>query len=192
MASDSGTKRRKEGEDEVKLKRNLTQRERQKTLENDRHVTPEFLCCEITTEKKKWHSLTAMQIFWVSWFSVNLHHPKRLKSSQERVRSHCPGPPLPTLVHPSLRSSPPSAPPPLFHAQSIWNVHVESIKASQMAELAWNAMKHAGSGPGPCWANMEWSYNSLHNTQPPVSSISSMHRHAAPQCHEGHKSLYTY
>lgn len=49
----------------------------------------------------------------------------------------------------------------LFHAQSIWNVHVESIKASQMAELVGNAMKHVGSGPGPCWANTECSYNSL-------------------------------
>lgn len=64
---------------------------------------------------------------------------------------------------PPCAQSPPSTPPTLFHAQSIWNVHVESIKASQMAELVGNAMKHVRSGPGPCWANMEWSYNSLYN-----------------------------
>lgn len=118
-------------------------------------------------------------MFWVPLFSVNLHHQKRLKCSQGKVKSCCPGPPLPHI-------SP--IPPSLFHAQSIWNVHVESIKASQMAELAGNAMKHVGSGPGPCWANMEWSYNSLCNQRHSRRSPLSPHR-AAPQCHEGHKSL---
>lgn len=53
----------------------------------------------------------------------------------------------------SLSLSLPSASLPLFHAQSIWNVHVESIKASQMAQLVGNAVKcvcgaWAGAMPG--------------------------------------------
>ena len=76
--------------------------------------------------KKKKLSLIETLLLRVPSFPVNLHKPKYLKNSQGRVRSEPPPPPPPI----------PSAPPPLFHAQSIWNVHVESIKASQMAERA--------------------------------------------------------
>lgn len=84
-----------------------------------------------------------MLTFCLPLFAFDHHYLTRFKTSQGRMRSLRPGPPLP------------SAPAPLVHAQSIWNVHVETIKGSQMAELAENAMKHIRPGPGPCWANME-------------------------------------
>lgn len=94
-----------------------------------------------TTTKKT--ALTDMLTFCLPLFAFDHHYLTRFKTSQGRMRSLRPGPPLP------------SAPAPLVHAQSIWNVHVETIKGSQMAELAENAMKHIRPGPGPCWANME-------------------------------------
>lgn len=39
-------------------------------------------------------------------------------------------------------------------------------------------MKHVRSGPGPCWANMERSYNSLYNyTHVPVSLLCNIVQH---------------
>lgn len=81
-------------------------------------------------------------------FSVNPHHSE---SSGGRVRSVCPH---------ALISPPPPAPP-LFYAQSIWNVHVESIKA----ELVRNAVKHVGCGPGPRRANTESLHRNRHEAQ---------------------------
>lgn len=105
-------------------------------------VKSQFKKIKITTTTKK-TALTEMLTFCLPLFAFDHHYLTRFKTSQGRMRSLRPGPPLP------------SAPAALVHAQSIWNVHVETIKGSQMAELVGNAMKRIRHGPGPCWANME-------------------------------------
>lgn len=109
-----------------------------------------------------------MLTFCLPLFAFDHHYLTRFKTSQGRMRSLRPGPPLP------------SAPAPLVHAQSIWNVHVETIKGSQMAELAENAMKHIR--PGPIWnANIIVSM-AKHRLRPCSVTVPLKTFHISPEC----------
>ncbi len=100
---------------------------------------------------------------------------RQSSSPQKTEKAHEGGWGHAALVHPSF----PSAPPPLFHAQSIWNVHVESIKASQMAERAgmlWNTSDLGQGRAGPVWNGLIIVSETKHTTS--LSSLSP----SAPPC----------
>lgn len=104
-------------------------------------------------------------------------------------------------LSPSPLPSPSSGPPVLSHPQSIWTVHVESIKAARMAEIAGKAVKYVTFGTGARLGHCGMFPNSTQSHQSQLSAtqlrkqcaiIKTFPQHPATASHKAGRNSKTW